>query len=177
MNLKNDFKMSLKPKLNSIINQIENSEGFGPMIFTSFDHEISVHLFFHFLFESHDHGLCHDFFDLDDYRAQIGVLYDCLQNCPISYYCETIRCCTGSEVVEVGSILVLDDIREGCFDVAADESFEEGDIGEKTGCSEEGIAAYLESGQGDIGSEEGIVPSSEPEEGDTVLLVAGLAEV
>ena len=71
----------------------------------------------------------------------------------------------------------MDDIREGCFDVAADESFEEGDIEEKTGCSEEGIAAYLESGQGDIGSEEGIVPSSEPEEGDIVLLVAGLSEV
>jgi len=53
------------------------------MIFTNFDHEIFVHLFFHFLFEKYDHGLCHDFFDLDDYRAQIGVLYDCLQNCPI----------------------------------------------------------------------------------------------
>jgi len=92
----------------------------------------------------------------------------------VPFYYETIRCCT---VVEVGSILVLDDIRGGCFDVAADESFEEGDIGEEIGCSEEGIAAYLVSGQGDIGSEEDIVPSSGPEEGDIVLSVVGLAEV
>lgn len=64
----------------------------------------------------------------------------------------------------------MGDIREGCFEVADDESFDE-DIGEEIDCSEEGdIVAYLEFGQGDIGSGEGIVSSSGPEVGDTAAL-------